>query len=239
MNAFAKHIARRLLRTIHKSGLDIRPTRQSRDVIDFLENRQIDTVLDVGANTGQFAASLRSLGYKGKIVSFEPISSVFETLAKHAGRDGNWDAHNFALGAAPGESVINVSDYSPFSSMLPVTNAVTEFSASAAVTRTETIKVRTLDETAAAMSGRIFLKIDTQGYERQVLEGSRNVLSRFKGVLMELPIVQFYEGNWQFHEAVEFMASLGFIPAQIHPVNYHSKDTVSLVEVDCLFRPRD
>jgi FkbM family methyltransferase len=239
MNAFAKHIARRLQRTIHRAGVDIRPTRQNRDVVDFLENRQIDTVLDVGANTGQFAASLRSLGYKNRIISFEPIKSVFETLVRRAGKDGRWGAHNFALGATSGEAVINVSDYSVFSSMLPTTSAVTEFSASAAVTHKETIEVRTLDETVAEMSGRIFLKIDTQGYERQVLEGGRNVLSRFKGILMELPIVQFYEGNWQFHEAVEFMASVGFIPAQIHPVNYHSKDTVSLVEVDCLFRPRD
>ena len=92
---------------------------------------------------------------------------------------------------------------------------------------------------AANLSGNILLKIDTQGYEKQVLQGGRQTLSRMKGVLMELPIIQLYEGNWQFHEALEFMASAGIVPAQIHPVNYHSKDRVSVVEVDCLFRPRD
>jgi hypothetical protein len=55
---------------------------------------------------------------------------------------------------------------------------------------------------------------------------------------MELPIIQLYQGTWQFHGALEFIASAGFVPAQVHPVNYHSKDNVSLVEVDCLFRPR-
>jgi len=61
---------------------------------------------------------------------------------------------------------------------------------------------------------------------------------RLKGILMELPIIQLYQGTWQFHGALEFIASAGFVPAQVHPVNYHSKDNVSLVEVDCLFRPR-
>ena len=56
--------------------------------------------------------------------------------------------------------------------------------------------------------------------------------------LMELPIVHLYQGTWQFHEAIEFMADAGFVPAQIHPVNFHSTDRVSLIEVDCLFRPR-
>jgi hypothetical protein len=59
-----------------------------------------------------------------------------------------------------------------------------------------------------------------------------------KGILMELPIVHLYEGTWRLHEAIEYMSSAGFVPAQIAPVNYHSADRVSLCEVDCLFRPR-
>ena len=60
-----------------------------------------------------------------------------------------------------------------------------------------------------------------------------------KGVLMELPIIHLYEGTWRFHEAIAFMAAAGFVPAQIHPVSYHSADEASLVEVDCLFRRHD
>jgi hypothetical protein len=60
-----------------------------------------------------------------------------------------------------------------------------------------------------------------------------------KGILMEPPIIHLYEGTWQFHEAIAFMAANGFVPAQFHPVNFHPKDEVSLVEVDCLFRLRD
>lgn len=219
-------------------GLDVRSLKHVRELIDFVEDRQIDTVLDVGANVGQFGSAIRAKGFKGRIISFEPISSEFQTLSALAAADGNWETHHCALGAAPGEATINVSSYSVFSSILPETQAATQFDQRAGVTRTETIQVRTLDEMAGDWSGNILLKVDTQGYERNVLEGGRELLRRVKGVHMELPIVQLYQGNWQFHEAVTYMANAGFLPAQIQPVNYSSTDRVSLLEVDCLFRPR-
>ena len=128
---------------------------------------------------------------------------------------------------------------SEFSSILPSTCAAMKYNDAAAITGTETIEVRKLDDVFPRPSGNTLLKIDTQGYERQVLEGGRSLLPKLKGVLMELPIVHLYQGTWQFHEAIEFMADAGFVPAQIQPVNFHSTDRVSLIEVDCLFRPRD
>ena len=96
-----------------------------------------------------------------------------------------------------------------------------------------------MDDVFPTAPGNTLLKIDTQGYEQQVLQGGRHLLPMMKGVLMELPIIHLYEATWQFHEAVAFMEEAGFIPAQIHPVNYHPTDSMSLIEVDCLFRPRD
>jgi len=56
--------------------------------------------------------------------------------------------------------------------------------------------------------------------------------------LLELPVIHTYAGVWRFDEAVKFMDDAGFVPAQITPVGYHTVDTVSAVEFDCLFRPR-
>lgn len=218
-------------------GIDVRWASQVKEVMDFVNDRRIDIVMDVGANIGQFGLSLRAKGYRGKIVSFEPVKSAFQALAERAKADGNWEVHNLALGAAPGETMINVSDLAIFSSILPLTDAATEFNGRARYTHTETIAVQTLDHFADVCSNRTLLKIDTQGYERQVLEGARETLPRLKGVLMELPVIHLYQGAWQFQEALEFMARAGYVPAQIHPVVYDSKDKVSLVEVDCLFRP--
>ncbi len=220
-------------------GFEIRQTGHGRSVMDFMANRAVDVVLDVGANVGQFGSSLRAQGYRGKIVSFEPIRSVYQTLAAMAAADGNWEAHNFALGTEAGRTTINVSDASVFSSILPSAPAAALYDTSASVSHTETIEVQTLDTVMPTTKRNTLLKIDTQGYERQVLEGGRQALKMMQGVLTELPIIHLYERTWQLHEAIEFMAAAGFVPAQIHPVNYHSIDKVSLVEVDCLFRPRD
>ena len=227
-----------LFRTgLKRSGVEIK--RAEPDLMDFVRDRSVDIVLDVGANVGQFGALLRVKGYRGRIVSFEPIHTVYQELADKAAADGNWEANNFALGAKSERTVINVSRSSVFSSILPSTDAAAQFDDEAVVSRTERIEVRKLDDITFAASDTILLKIDTQGFEREVLEGGRHLLPRVKGVLMELPIVHLYEHTWRFHEAVEYMADVGFVPAQIHPVNYHSADQVSLVEVDCLFRPRD
>jgi FkbM family methyltransferase len=232
-------LQRLIRRSIRPLGLEIRTTRYNQDVLAFLADRRIDVVLDVGGNVGQFGQSLRAGGFRGKIVSFEPLSAPYRVLAANAVADGNWETHNFALGATPGTATINVSDASVFSSLLTSRPAATRHEAAAMVTGTETIQVRTLDTVVVEPSGNVLLKIDTQGYERQVLEGGWNTLGFMTGVLMELPIIHLYEQSWQFHEAIEFMARAGFVPAQIHPVNYHSADKVSLIEVDCLFRRRD
>jgi hypothetical protein len=108
-----------------------------------------------------------------------------------------------------------------------------------AVDHTEEIPIFTLDDFAESFAGdAILLKIDTQGYERRVIEGARQTISRVAGILMELPVIHTYKGEWHFHEALEYMSDAGFVPAQIQAVGYHGKDNVSAVDFDCLFRPR-
>jgi FkbM family methyltransferase len=234
-----KNVKQFIRRALNWCGYDIRRLRFHRDLMDFIRDREITVVLDVGANIGQFGASLRAGGYRGKIVSYEPISAVFDILAVTAAADGNWDVNHFALGTKTEMASINVAVASEFSSLLPFSDAATRYDDNAASVHRETIEVKTLDEVYPHLPGNVLLKIDTQGYERQVLDGGRSVLPLMKGVQMELPIVHLYKGTWQFHEAIEYMADAGFVPAQIHPVNYHSADSLSLIEVDCLFRPRD
>jgi FkbM family methyltransferase len=229
---------KRLLRPIiRRFGYDIVQAGFRWTVMDFLADREIELVLDVGANEGQFGRMLRKEGYQGRIQSFEPVASAFRVLSDAAHNDPNWDVHNFALGSVAGRATINVSEFTPFSSMLRTTGAASKFDSKAMLKHTEEIEVRTLDEVCPKIPERTFLKIDTQGFEKEVLGGARAILPTLKGIFMELPIIQLYEGNWQFHEAIAFMARAGFVPAQIHPVNYHSKDKMSLVDVDCLFRP--
>jgi Methyltransferase FkbM domain len=145
-----------------------------------------------------------------------------------------------ALGETAGTTEINVSEASVFSSILPQRPAATAFSSQAAVVRVESIRLARLDDVFAELpqSKFPFLKIDTQGYERQVLSGAEKCLARFVGVQMELPIMQLYEGTWRFHEAIAFMSERGFEISNLMQVNYDPTDTASLVEVDCIFYRR-
>jgi FkbM family methyltransferase len=223
-------------------GYEIRQTGSHfyKRPIDFLRSRNIDLVIDVGANVGQYAESLRKDAYAGWIVSFEPTAAAYEDLAALAKKDGQWKAINMALGDNEGVTKINVSQSSVFSSILPQLPAATAFSSEAQVVRSESVRVARLDDLSAELpqSKAAFLKIDTQGYERQVLSGATECLSRVLGVQMELPIMHLYEGTWKFHEAVAYMSDLGFEVSNIAPVNYDQTDTVSLAEVDCIFRRR-
>jgi len=228
---------RHLRKIIRAFGFELRRLEPGRDLISFISSQSISVVLDVGANTGQFATDLRNSGYDGKIVSFEPISDVFAQLAKNAEGDQNWRVVNAALGKRPGTALINVSEETVYSSILQQTDYAIESHPGARPTRQETIRLLPLDEAFDDPGERVLLKIDTQGYERDVLDGAPNTLRSVAAVWLELPIVHLYRGVWGLEEAVSYMSERGFVLSQIKPVNSRWEDPV--LEVDCLFRRQD
>ncbi len=228
-----RNIARRAGYDIRRAGDHIykRP-------IDFINSRNIDLVLDVGANIGQYGASLRKGGYAGTIVSFEPMLAAYQELAARSKDDNRWIIFNMAIGAKDGTASINVSKSSDFSSILKQTAEATRFDPNAEAVGSEAVTVAKLDNIFHTLppSNAAFLKIDTQGYEQQVLFGASKCLPAFLGVQMEMSLIHLYEGTWQFHEAVKYMSDIGFEISNIIPVNYDHEDTASLVEIDCVFR---
>jgi FkbM family methyltransferase len=155
--------------------------------------------------------------------------------------DDLWTTSNLALGSSSGIMAINVSKNSQFSSFNDLTETARSFDPNAEFKASESVIVRTLDEAAPPRDSgsNILLKIDTQGFERPVLEGAKETLKSISGVLLELPIINIYKDNWLFHEAVAYMHELGFVLAQVHPVNIHNRARDSATEFDCLFRPID
>lgn len=223
---------------VRSTGYEIR--RHHPDLVEFLRSRSIDVVLDVGANEGQFAQEIRSRGYEGRIVSFEPVADTFGHLQRNCASDNNWDCRRMALGDAAGSIEINVSKNTAMSSIVSQTDIGRNSIYQADVVRVETVPIETLDAIFAEFAGsRVFLKIDTQGFERNVLNGGKQVLSSLLGVQLELPLIHLYQGTWRFDEALRFMREAGFTLAQMRPVTYYSEDPVSLLEVDCVFRQTD
>jgi FkbM family methyltransferase len=193
-------------------------------------------VLDIGANTGQFGRWLRNHGYNGRIISFEPISTAYQLLVEEAAGDVSWETKNLAIGDRCGTAPINVGANSVLSSFLSMNEGVVSNDACSFKERSETVVIRTLDDFCADLSGNLFLKSDTQGFERQVLEGAKTLMRRLCGVQLELPIVHLYQGTWTLPQAIEYMHKSGFAVSQINSVVFAGRDKVSLLEVDAVFR---
>ena len=202
----------------------------------FLNSRQIDLVIDVGANKGQYAKGIRKAGYKGRIVSFEPVTETFGQLKAVSKNDNLWDIKKSGVGAAQGSATINISRNSVYSSFLDQTDMASAFSKKSAIVQTETVPVVALDDLDFGFAQSIFLKIDTQGYEKEVLAGAQKLLRKCQGLQLELPVEHLYAGVWSFTEAVTYMDQAGFVPAQFQTVNPIHDDPASAIEFDCIFR---
>lgn len=201
-----------------------------------LESHRIDHVLDVGANTGQFGRTLRSV-YSGRISSFEPVSRSFSELTARIGADSEWRAYHFALGASEGTQTINVSASSVFSSLLKSNDyCASKFGERSVGTREELIQIRrldtVLDELAADGAGRrIFLKLDTQGFDTEVFKGLGSRIADVLVLQSEISLIPIYDNMPHWTESIALYESAGFGVAGMFPVNW---DDGQVVEYDCL-----
>lgn len=204
-------------------------------LLKLMEKCGVDLVLDVGANTGQFARWLRKGGFRGEIISFEPLSDAFAALERACAQDGNWSCHKLALGEDNGTATINISLNSASSSLLRSRDWATAVEPGIAYVGQETVDVRRLDEFLPSLTDarRIFLKIDTQGFERHVLEGARDVMSRIAMVQLELAWTPAYEGQAELSEMAGLMREQGFVPILIEPAWTDKNGT--LREMDVVF----
>lgn len=182
----------------------------------------IDLVMDIGANRGQFAAGIRRCGYAGRIVSFEPLSSAHQALQQASAGDALWEVYpRCALGDRAGETSINIAANSESSSILPMLESHRRAAPQSAYQGSESVMVRTLDEVAAPWlkeAREVFLKIDTQGFEWQVLDGARATLPQVRGILVELSLAPLYEGQHLWREVLARLEAEGYTLWALTPV---------------------
>jgi FkbM family methyltransferase len=180
-----------------------------------LESRRVDVVLDVGANSGQFATGLRQADFDGRIVSFEPLSVPFSVLERVAAADARWDCRRCALGDCDGTVSMNVAgNAGQSSSLLPMLKTHEDVLPHAGFIGTEDVTIRRLDSVAPEVLGPNdvgFLKLDVQGFEEQVIAGGQTTVSdRCVGVQIELSFAPLYEGGMLAQQAFDLLHRLGF-----------------------------
>jgi FkbM family methyltransferase len=198
---------------------------------------KIDFVVDVGANSGQFAKQCRDCGYQGHILSFEPTSAAHAALLASAAADPLWNvAERMALGAATGEVDINIAANSFSSSILPMLDSHLSAAPESGYLHSEKTPVRRLDDVLSTPPGthNIFLKLDVQGFESQVLAGAVQTLSHALAVQLEMSLVPLYEGEILMQQMCTKMCRLGFGLWDLEP-GFRDSATGKLLQVDGVF----
>jgi len=181
-----------------------------------LAAQRIDLLLDVGANVGQTGKSLRAHGYGGRIVSFEPNPEAHRALTAAAAGDAGWTvAPPVAVGAAPGRATLNVADASDMSSLKPATSALLAALPRSRAGVSVEVDVTTIADLLprhARGGERIFLKIDTQGLDWDVLRGAEPVLDRIAGIQVEMSLLPLYDGETDYLAILNYLDGHGFRP---------------------------
>ena len=210
---------------------------------DLFAQLEINCVFDVGAHRGQYGRFLRNLGYRGRIISFEPIAGNVAYIERRRAGDDNWWIRPYALGSESGTAMLNVAQVSQFSSFLtPNDFSRREYGEASAVVRTDSVEVHRLadifdDCTRGIPKPRVFLKMDTQGYEMEVLAGAGPALGRVSALQSEVSVQPLYTNAVGYLRAIAQMASYGFEVTGLFPVN-RDRDLV-VVEFDCIMRRCD
>jgi FkbM family methyltransferase len=203
-----------------------------------METHRIDTVIDVGAHDGEYGHLLRRGGYKGAIVSFEPLQDEHDRLLGAAEGDAQWHvAPRMALGAENREVEINVAGNSYSSSILPMHERHEQAAPDSRYVGVQKVPMRRLDDVvhpAIRNGGQTLLKIDAQGYEMPVLEGAQRLLHSITGLQLELSVTQLYEGQVLYLDVLGWLRERGFELWNIMP-GFVEQASGRLLQFDGIF----
>lgn len=224
---------------LKKNGVQIKkyPDPDFKRRLKIMNYCNIDTLFDIGANIGQYAKNMRELGYSKRIISFEPLKGVFEDLKKVALKDNNWIVNNYALGNEDGKSVINIAGNSYSSSILNMLPMHLESAPASKYIAQQEIEIKKLDSIFNSFinkEDRVMLKIDTQGYEKNVIDGAITSLSRIMIIQLEMSIIPLYENEMLFIEMIKYLDNKGFQLFSLEN-GFSSPDSGQLLQVDGIF----
>jgi FkbM family methyltransferase len=225
-----KELARRL-------GVEISRYRPfAARVVARLTDGDVPVVIDVGANRGQYASELRRHGYRGEIVSFEPVQEAFDQLTSAAAGDAGWTCQRLALGAVAEEAPIHVASNLASSSLLEMGEGHRSAAPSVSMVGVETVRVARLDDVLDDARP-CLLKLDVQGYEDRVLDGAPKALGRALLFQCELCTGDLYSGQAPVRDVIDRLDDNGFELIDLEPVFWGGADG-QVLAVDALFARR-
>lgn len=207
------------------------------ELTELMRRYDINVVLDVGANVGQYSRNLIRNGYQGRIVSFEPLPEAYEQLSLSRWSFANWQAEPFALGAAPTTATLHVAGNSMSSSLQGMLPDHVGAAPESAYVDTCEVDVRRLDavfDRYYQVGDRCYLKLDVQGHEHHVLAGAAGCLDEITAIQLELSLQPLYQGQQTWQRAIESLESLGYQLVSLDP-GFRDPRTGVLLQADGIF----
>lgn len=225
-----KELVQKMLR---KAGIQLKRYHR----LKIVNYYNIDTLFDVGASTGQYAITMRQLGFCKKIISFEPLKNSFEGLKKASLKDKNWLVNNYAIGNENIKGVINVAGNSMSSSILNMLPTHLNNAPQSKYIGKEEIEIKKLDSIFYSFCNKndsVMLKIDTQGYEKNVIDGANESINSIKIIQLEMSIIPLYENEMLFIEMINYLDKKGFQLFSLEN-GFSDQTTGQLFQVDGIF----
>ena len=194
------------------------------------------TIIDVGANTGQFAIASAKIFPFSSIYSFEPAPHCIAQLRRNVSSLPQIHVYPFAIGDSEGKVSLKINSDSRSSSVLPLGRVHRQHFPGAKESGAIPVKVTTLDLIFKDifLEPPILIKLDVQGYEANVLKGSKGILSRVDCVILETSFKPLYDGETTFIDICKLMETSGF--RFLRPVGWlASPDTGEILQIDAFF----
>jgi FkbM family methyltransferase len=226
-----------LKRLMKIAGVDLtNPDLKRRTKI--VKHYNIDLLFDIGANQGQYAKKMRQLGFHHRIVSFEPLKNAFNELQKASEHDKRWKVNNYAIGNEDTKSLINIAANSYSSSILKMLPSLIQNAPEARYVAQQEIEIKKLDSVFPSFSDgkdHVMIKIDTQGFEKNVIDGAIESLKKTAIVQLEMSLAPLYENEMLYMEMINYMDKRGFQLFSLETDGFSNPVTGQLLQADGIF----
>ena len=204
-----------------------------------INNFNIDIVFDVGANDGEFGSIVLDEGFKGTMISFEPVSIAHEKLKLKAKNYKNWIVHQrVALGNETGTTTINIAGNNAASSSILEMGSThiksAPYSQYISSEEVNIIKLDSIFNDYVAPGNEVMVKIDVQGYEEHVLLGASNILNKVRVIKLECSLKSLYDGDKTYDFYFDWLIDKGYRLFDVDP-GHIDGNTGQLLQFDAIF----
>ena len=201
----------------------------------FILKRNFSTIVDIGANKGQFTLACRALSPAANIISFEPLPVPSGKFRKIFNGDAKVKFHMAAIGPVISEELMHVSAKDDSSSLLPMGNEQVKVFPGTHEIGAVSVHVAPLNFflTPADILPYALLKIDVQGYEFEALLGCESLLNFFDSVYCECSFLELYSGQKLASTVVDWLNIRNFKLTGVFNAIYD--DSGKPIQADFLF----